>query len=72
MAVETRPRGSEVAFGRATAVHEAEPGTAVNAWSGGRFDRGACAWSPAADLIDRPAEVVARVDLPRVERDGFQ
>jgi HSP20 family molecular chaperone IbpA len=43
-----------------------------SAWSWGRFDVGAWAWSPAVDLIDREREVVVRADVPGLDREDIQ
>ena len=72
MAVGVRPRRNEVASTLATRAREIDVTTGAHPWSSGRFDVAAGAWSPSVDLIDRHDEVVVRVDLPGLGRDGVQ
>jgi HSP20 family protein len=72
MAMGVRPRleHGAPAFGTGAPKSDVLGGGFI--WPGGRFVVRACAWSPSLDLIDRPGEVVLRVDLPGIDRADVQ
>jgi HSP20 family protein len=72
MAVGIRPRRNAVASTLATKAREAGVTIGQWAWSWGWFDAADRAWSPAVDLLEGPSEVVVRVDLPGLGREGVQ
>jgi HSP20 family molecular chaperone IbpA len=72
MAVGIRPRRNAVTSTLATRAREAGVTIGRWAWAWGWFDAAARAWSPAVDMIEGPSEVVVRVDLPGLGREGVQ
>jgi HSP20 family molecular chaperone IbpA len=72
MAVGVRSRRNAGASTLATRAREAGVTIGRWAWAWGGFDAAARAWSPAVDVIEGPSEVVVRVDLPGLGREGLQ
>jgi HSP20 family protein len=72
MAAEVWPRPDDKAPAFGTRARETDVLGGGFLWPGGRFDVGACAWSPPLDLIDRHGEVVLRIDLPGLDRADVQ
>ena len=65
-------RRNEIGPAVAATGREADVTTGAHAWPWRQFDFTVGAWSPAVDLIERPGEVVLRVDLPGFDREGVQ